>query len=62
MTVKMSKPKPAVSREPGTFVRFSEQTLERLHTLRAREDRNLSSMIRILVEEALEARKKAHNV
>jgi predicted DNA-binding protein len=46
------KPKPA----DVIYIRLPEETKDRIEILCAREDRNLSSMCRILITEALEKR------
>lgn len=61
MTVKFAKPKPKENPTLGqqTFVRLPDELRERLDVLCVKEDRSLSSIIRILIVEALETRQKA---
>jgi len=61
MTLKMTKPKPkpSTSGQP-IFIRLPDELRDRLDVLCLKEDRNLSSMIRVLIVEALEARQRGN--
>lgn len=59
--MKFAKPKPKENHNPRevVYVRVGEELRDKLDILCTREDRNVSSMIRILIVEAIEARQKA---